>query len=136
MEDFKELDFQIDNTEEQIEEKIQEKLGIGLNDLRSALSTYVVDKAEELTHQFTNIVPYGDYEKMLEDNDSMAAFLRDEASKSENWKLQWLEITKTEVPMLHFCFINTAVDEGEGFTGNVYVGLNGKIKHVFAQGDS
>lgn len=134
MEDFKELDLLPEDTEETVEVKLKEKVGIGLADLRAALRTYVVNKAEELTHDFQNITPYGDYEKILEDNDSMATFLRDEASKSENWKLIWIQTTNVAVPMLQFCFSNTAVDEGEGFVGNVYLGLNGKIKHAFAQG--
>lgn len=136
MEDFKELDFKIDDTEEMVEAKLKEKLGTGLDVIKQSLTSFVLDKAEELTHQFVNIVPYGDYDKILEDNDSMADFLRTEASKPENWKLQWLETTKAAIPMLHFCFKNTSVDDGEGFTGNVYVGLNGKVKHAFAQGDA
>jgi len=136
MEDFKELDFKVDDTEEMVEAKLKEKLGTGLDEIKQSLTAFVIDKAEELTHQFVNIVPYGDYDKMLEDNDSMAEFLRTEASKPENWKLQWLETTTATIPMLHFCFKNTSVDDGEGFVGNVYVGLNGKVKHAFAQGDS
>lgn len=136
MEDFKELDFKADDTEETVEAKLKEKLGVGLDDLKIPLTAFVTEKAEELTHQFANIVPYGDYDKILEDNESMATFLRSEASKSENWKLQWIETTKTAVPLLQFSFKNTAVDDGEGFVGNVYLGLNGKVKHAFAQGES
>lgn len=135
MEDFKELDFLPEDTEETVEAKLKEKLGIGLADLKLSLTTYVINKAEELTHDFANITPYGDYEHILEDNDGMATFLKDEASKPDNWKLLWVQTTKAGVPMLQFCFSNTAVDEGEGFVGNVYLGLNGKIKHAFAQGD-
>lgn len=136
MEDFKELDLKEDDTEESVEAKLKEKLGVGIADLKASLTAFVVEKAEELTHQFANIVPYGDYDKILEDNDSMATFLRAEASKSENWKLQWIETTKSAVPMLKFSFKNTSVDDGEGFVGNVYLGLNGKVKHAFAQGES
>jgi len=136
MEDFKELYFKPDDTEEIVETKIQEKFGISLTEIKTSLTTFVVEKAEELTHQFVNIVPYGDYDKILEDNDQMAYFLRAEASKAENWKLQWVQTTSSAVPLLQFCFYNTSVDDGEGFIGNVYLGLNGKIKHAFAQSES
>lgn len=136
MEDFKELDFLPEDTEETIEVKLKEKLGLSLLTLKETLTTFVVDKAEELTHQFVNIVPYGDYDKILENNDDMATFLKAEASKPENWKLQYIETTKSAVPMLQFSFKNTSVDDGEGFVGNVYLGLNGKVKHVFAQGEA
>lgn len=136
MEDYKDLGFVKEDTAETIDEKLKEKLGITLADIKVPLSNYLKDKAEELTHQFPNIVPYGDYDKMLEDNDSMADFLRNEASKPENWKISWIEPVKGKLNLIQFGFECTAIDDGETFKGHVFIGMNGSIKHAFAQYDS
>lgn len=117
--------------EEQWSLQIQEKLGISLAELKSAISSWMVNHAEELSLNFLTVTPHGDYGKMMEDNDEMADFFRKEASSPQYWKLSG---GKTEGEnMFQFCFDCTAVDEGESLRGYVYVGKSGKIRHAFAQ---
>ncbi len=135
MEDFKELNFKPEDTSDAIDQILQEKLGVSLETLKQALAAYVQDKAEELALQLPNIVPYGDYEKLLENNDDMSKFLREEASKVENWDLKWIQPSESKVKLLEFAFNCKAVDEGEALKGFVFLGLTGIIKHAFVQGE-
>lgn len=112
----------------------QEKLGVSIEQLKQSLSEYVVSHAEELTHEFVNIAPLGDYSKLLEDNDSMAEFLKTEAHKSEHWYLVGISPSDVQKNLISFSFGNKAVDDGENFEGFVYVSFQGKIRHAFAQG--
>lgn len=114
---------------------IQEKLGVSFEMFKQALSDYTVSHAEELTHEFTNIAPLGDYSKLLEDNDSMAEFLKTEAHKPEHWYLVGVrEPDEKHKNLITFSFGNRAVDDGENFEGFVYVSFQGKIRHAFTQG--
>ena len=136
MEDFKEFDLSKLETVEQIEAYVQEKLGMNFSEVKARLSSNVKDKAEELTHEFTNIAPYGEYDKMLEDNDSMADFLRAEAAKDENWLLQELQVVKSGgQDMLQCMFVNKSVDDGTSLEGHVFLSKTGKIRHAFVQGN-
>ena len=135
IEKFEDLDLENAETAEQVDEKLQEKLGINLAELKEHLAGYVVGHAEEMTHEFTNIAPHGDYSKILEDNDSMATFLKDEASKPEQWHLQGLTVSDIQKNLLQFHFANKAVDDGTTCEGFVYVSFQGKVKHAFAQGN-
>jgi hypothetical protein len=119
--------------EDKVAAKIQEKLGTTLNQMKDALSKSVQERAEELTLDFVNIAPMGDYEKLLEDNDGMADFLKLEAHKPEHWKLESIFVNTVNKELLSFVFKNIAVDDGEGFEGFVFVTKTGKIKHAFAQ---
>lgn len=134
MEDLKELDFSKLETIEQIEEYVKEKLGVDMLAVKGELSAWVQNKAEELTLDFTNIAPYAEYDKMLEDNDSMADFLKAEATKPENWLLRELQVVKhAGQNMLEFIFGNKAVDDGDSLEGYAFVSMTGKIRHTFAQ---
>lgn len=136
MESFEELDFSKLETIDQVEEFLKEKIGADFSAMRSILSASVQDKAEELTHEFTNIAPYADYEKILEDNDSMAEFLKAEAAKDENWSLSEMQIVKhAGQQMLQCIFNNKAVDDGTSLEGYVFVSKSGKIRHAFTQGN-
>jgi hypothetical protein len=129
--DWKELGLVDGGGEEQWSQQIKEKLGLSVDELKSAISKWMETHAEELSLTFLTVAPYGDYGKMMEDNDSMAEFFRKEASKLEHWKLSG---GKTEGEnMFQFCFDCQAVDEGESLRGYVYVSKLGKIRHVFAQ---
>lgn len=129
-------DLGLDKAEsaEEAEKLIQEKLGLSVAEMKQALSNYVVANAEELTHTLVNIAPLGDYGKLLEDNDSMAEFLKTEAHKVEHWELHAARTTDVRNDLLSFEFSNDAIDEGESFQGFVFVSFQGKIKHAFAQG--
>ena len=136
MEDFKEFDLSKLEGVEQIEAYIQEKMGASFSEIKARLSANAKDKAEELTHEFTNIAPYGEYDKILEDNDSMADFLRAEAAKDENWILESLEVVKTGgQDCLQCMFVNKAVDDGTSLEGHVWLSKSGKIRHSFVQGN-
>jgi dsDNA-binding SOS-regulon protein len=119
--------------EDQVAAKIQNKLGTSLEQMKEVLSKSVIDRAEELTLDFVNIAPMGDYDKLLEDNDSMAEFLKMEAHKLEHWKLYKIFVSDVNKDLLSFVFKNIAVDDGENFEGFVFVTKTGKIKHGFAR---
>jgi hypothetical protein len=121
---------------EDIEKKLQEKLGITVKEMQEHLSSYVKEHAEELTHEFVNIAPMGKYDELLEDNDSMAEFLKTEAHKPEHWLLYSIRQNETNQTLISFDFKNAAVDEGESMEGFVFVSKSGKIRHAFAQGES
>jgi hypothetical protein len=114
---------------------LQEKLNIGLDNLRSSLSESVKNRAEELALDLPNIAPYNDYGKLLEDNDSMATFLREEASKPENWFFDTFQEDQTNKNLIKFLFANKAVDDGRVLEGIVFVNKSGIIRHSFAQVD-
>ena len=123
-------------TPEEIEAQLEEKLGIKMDDLRQSLETATKAQAEELSKEFITLAPYGDYEKLLEDETLIAAFIREEASLSKNWKLSYLEQADTRLVselLLEFAFDNIAMDPDEALRGLVYVGANGKVKHVFVR---
>lgn len=119
----------------EIENCIKEKLGINFDMLKKSLSEYTISHAEELTHEFVNISPFGDYEKLLEDNDSMAEFLKTEAHKPEHWRPVGITPSTYKTDLISFHFSNKAVDDGDVFDGFVYVSFQGKIKHAFTQGN-
>ncbi|WP_143507984.1 hypothetical protein [Ectopseudomonas mendocina] len=120
---------------EAVEQKLQEKLGLSVQEMREALSKYTVDNAERLTHEFVNMAPLGDYSKLLEDNDSMAEFLKTEAHKPEHWQLFGVRVSDVNSGLLSFNFSNDSIDDGDVFNGFVFVSMQGKIKHAFAQGE-
>lgn len=133
LKDFEKLEAS--EIEEKISAVLQEKLGVGLESLRNSLSESVKNRAEELSLDLPNIVPYNDYGKLLEDNDSMSAFLRDEAAKLENWLLESIQDDQKNKNLIKFCFLNKAVDDGHVLQGLVFVNKSGVIRHAFAQVD-
>lgn len=121
---------------EQVKTKVQAKLGIDFQDFHQALSQSVQNRAEELTLELPNIAPLGDYGRLLEDNDSMAEFLKTEGHKPEHWKLQAIRASDVSKELLNFSFRNTGVDDGETLTGFVFTTMSGKIKHAFTKVES
>ena len=130
--DFKDLELEDKDTPETLSDKVRAKLGIGLEEMRKALSDSVKTRAAELVEDMLNIAPMGDYEKLTEDKDEMCSFLSEEAHKEEHWKLNFLEMKDNYI---HFSFLNQAIDEGDNFVGSVFVSLSGKIRHAFAFGE-
>ncbi len=143
MQDFKELTFNIPKDEkityEEIEEvfnkELLEKLNISISELKQSISDKLYNKAEELTLELPNIVPYQNYEKVLEDNDSMAQFLKTEGIKLENWKLRDLREAESGLKLFQFTFYSSCVDDGDVLSGHVFIDLKGKIKHSFVKVD-
>ncbi len=136
IESLADLELKEDDKAEDVDKKIQEKLGLSLVEMQQILSQYVLEHAEELTHDFANIAPLGDYSKLLEDNDGMAEFLKTEAHKPEHWRLYSVRQNETNQTLISFDFLNDAVDEGRSFEGFVFVSKSGKVRHAFAQGES
>lgn len=132
MEDFKDLSFADAPTYEEVKNLIQEKLGISIDEMTVAICKYVSLHSEEMALQLPNIAPYADYAKLLEDNDSMAEFLKNEAVKVENWKLFEIKPDSHNDKLLQFSFSCTAVDDGNTVIGFVYISPSGKIRHAFA----
>jgi hypothetical protein len=121
-----------DYEEETVATKIQAKIGTSVLQMQEALSQSVIKRAEELTLDFRNIAPLGDYGKLIEDNDGMCLFLKEEGHKPQHWKLFLIEYHHKR-QLLSFAFANHGVDDGETFEGFVFVTKAGKIKHAFAQ---
>src|SRR5579885_3539720 len=139
MQDSKELEFETLDPEkdliEQIAVRLQEKLGVTVEQMTTALSEWVQAHAEEMTLDMNSLTPFGEYDKTLENNDDMADFLKKEAHKPENWVMHSLGPTKDNPALLQIIFANKAVDDGETVHGYVFVGLSGKIRHAFANGE-
>ncbi|CAB4196835.1 hypothetical protein UFOVP1290_355 [uncultured Caudovirales phage] len=130
-----ELDLKAEDLFEKVSAKLKEALGLSLDEIRAPLIESVKNRAEELTLDMPNIAPYNAYDKLIEDNDGMAEFLKTEASKSENWILSHIQEDSKNNTLLKFHFLNQAVDDGKSFVGLVFVSKSGKIRHAFAQSD-
>lgn len=117
---------------QKLNDKIKEKLEISLEDIKLSLKESVQNNAEEICLDLPNIVPYGDYKNLLENNDDMATFLKEEAAKDENWILYSIE-EDPKTNLLKFSFYNKSIDDGDSFAGFVFVSKSGKIRHAFAQ---
>lgn len=130
---FEELNFEKIKSNEEMDKFLKDNLGIGLFECANALSQDLLVKAKEIAQDMPNLVPYNDYERLLEDKGSITQFLLQEAFKEENWLIQFIEVKDQ---LLELVFFNKAVDEGDLLKGFVFVGLTGKIKHSFVQVNS
>jgi cobalamin biosynthesis Co2+ chelatase CbiK len=130
-------DFNLEETDslETMESKIQDKLGISIETIKQSLSSYLKDKAEEISEEIINIIPYGEYDQIIDDKNKMINFLKEEASKIENWKLFALTMSDVNKSLLQFILKNSAVDEGDVLEGHVLVSKSGVIRHTFVQFD-
>jgi hypothetical protein len=135
IEKYADLGLKDEHKIEEVEAILQEKMGIKLDDLRQAIGNYVQSHSEEMSQQFNNIAPLGDYSNLLEDRDSMSFFLKDEAFKNEHWKLFQIEPHTVHKNLLHFTFKNSAIDDGNTCRGFAFVSLSSKLRHAFARGD-
>ncbi len=115
------------------EKQIQEKLGLKILDLQNAICSYIKNHVDDVAIDFPNIAPKGDYGNLLEDNESMCLFLKEECSKAECWLLMGARTSTERSNLIQFLFDCSAVDDGESLKGFVYVSKDGKIRHAFAQ---
>jgi hypothetical protein len=138
MENFKEVfeEFRKTKEPEDLDRILKEKLGIGFAECQQALCDSLQERAEEMSQDMTTMAPHGDYGKLMEDAESIAKFLREEASKPEHWKIEFIELRKESDQLMEMIFFNKAVDDGDLLKGFVFVGLSGKIRHAFAQVNS
>lgn len=132
MKDYSDLELSNKNTEIEIEEKLNSKLGISLDFLKKELCSYMTNNAESLSKEIKCIFPFSDYSKMIEDQKDIELFLTEEATKCDNWTLY--QISPTD-DLINFTFACLPVNEDFEFKGHVFVSLNGKIKHVFANNE-
>lgn len=112
--------------------KLQEKLGLKIVDLQNSIGEWINKNAEELAQEFVNIAPSGDYGALIEDNDGLASYLKQEAAKPEYWEMAGV-VSCADPNMIKFTFDCTIVDDGDTFKGFVFVSKSGKIRHSFAQ---
>lgn len=133
VEDFKDIPFDDAKGAEELEKVFKEHLGIGFQECSEALSKSLIDRGDELLDDMPNLAPYGNYDKLMEDPTAMLQFLKDEASKPENWEIQFVEVKKDKDQLMELVFFNKAVDDGDILKGFVFLGLSGKIRHAFVQ---
>jgi hypothetical protein len=133
VENFKEISFEECKEPEDFDKILREKLGIGFTECSQALCESLQDRAQEVAEDLPSMAPYGDYGKLSEDPEVITKFLRDEASKPENWKIEFIEVRKANDQLMELIFVNKAVDDGDVLKGFVFIGLSGKIRHAFAQ---
>lgn len=119
-------------TIEEMDETLRKHLGIGFAECAQVLSDAVAERAEELVEDMLNMAPYGDYDKITEDKAVMLAFLKEEATKPENWEIQFMD-AKKDSQLMELVFFNKSVDDGDILKGFVFIGLSGKIRHAFPQ---
>ncbi len=134
IEKFEDLELDAIETSDQIEKLIQDKLGVSIDTLKKSIEGYVIENSESLSEEFVTIAPMGDYGKLIENKSDISEFFKTEASKIENWILQ--SINSAAHNLIQFNFINKAVDDCDTLKGSVFVSLQGKIRHAFAQGDN
>ena len=125
----------IEGYRESLFKHIEDKLNLSMSSLTDALAVAVIENAEEISTEFVNIAPLGDYSKIIESNEDMIAFLKEEAHKPEHWKLVEFDQFDKAKKLITFRYDNYAVDDGDTLKGFVYVSFDGKIKHAFAQGE-
>ncbi len=133
VESFKEIPFDEAKGVEDIDKLLQQHLNISVRECAEALSAALKERAEEFVEELTTVAPYGAYDKLMEDPEAIATFLREDASKPENWTLEFLEYKKEKDQLIELIFSNEAVDDGDNLKGFVFVGLSGKIRHAFPQ---
>lgn len=135
IESYDELNLSQDDSLEQVDAKLVEKLGITLSYLQNSLSEYMQKKSDSLAKEFVNIAPNGDYINILEDSESISNFLKSKASSPENFKLREIKLNATKNNLVSFEFSNAAIDNGDSCTGFAYVNFAGKLRHSFVKGE-
>jgi len=132
VDNLKDIKFDDAKNTEDMDKILRDNLGIGCTECAQALSENLLTKLEECLEDLPNMAPYGDYDKLTEDPQVILTFLKEEASKPENWKLQFVD-REEKSQLLKLMFFNMAVDDGDILKGFVFIGLSGKIRHAFAQ---
>lgn len=132
MGNYEDLNISCKDDESVINEKLLSNLGVSLLDLKKELCLYVSNNSFELAKEIKVIFPYGDYSKMIENKEEISLFLKEEASKIDNWIL--FKVAPNE-DLMNFTFACLPVNEDFEFKGHVFISLNGKIKHSFITND-
>lgn len=130
---FKDIPFDDAKKPEDVDKLLQEHLGISVQQCTEALATSLQERGDEYVEELISVAPHGNYEKLIEDPAAIAKFLKEEAYKSEHWKLELLGVRSEKDQLVELIFLNTAIDDGDTLKGYVFVGLSGNIRHVFPQ---
>ncbi len=133
IESYNDLEITKEDEAEDIEKKVQEKLGLSFNQMYERLADYINDNVDIVIEDMINIAPYGDYGELLEEVGGMVDFLKLEVIKPENWRLEGVKSMNEQA--LQFRFASEAVDDGDTFKGFVVVSFAGKIQHAFCHGE-
>jgi hypothetical protein len=129
------LDHHEEGFWEKVDQSLKEHLDLSLEILKQKVCDSIKERAEETALDLPNIAPYGDYGAMMEDNDSMAQFLKNEASKAENWMLYSIQPDQTNKSLIKFILKCKAVDDGDVLQGLVFTNKSGVIRHTFCRVD-
>jgi hypothetical protein len=132
IDNLKDIKFDDAKNAEDMDKILRDNLGIGCMECAQVLSEDLLTKLEDCLEELPNMAPYGDYDKLTEDPQVILKFLKEEASKPENWKLQYVD-REEKSNLLKLIFFNMAVDDGDILKGFVFIGLSGKIRHAFTQ---
>lgn len=125
------LGIKSDHKEEDIDKIIQEKMNVSILNLKQAIFAQLIEYSEKISEDIVNIIPFGDYDKLIEEPKDIVRFLREESIKPEYWDLSYIE--DVDGGILKFVFYCNMVDEGNTLKGFTFISKDGKIKHVFAQ---
>lgn len=122
---------------EQVDALLQEKLHISFADMRTLLHESLHERASQVAADFLVMTPYNNYDKLLEEQSHIANFLRHEACKDDNWEPNYVGTSRDpKMPnMIEVLFNNKAVDDGDAVCGYIFLNYEGKVLHVFVQGD-
>jgi hypothetical protein len=134
---FDEFGLLPDDKQEDIERKIQEKLGITFQEMHIKLAEYIESNIDDILDGLINIAPHGDYELLMEiedgDREKMKKFLLSDVTRSEYWELERFNVSDSND--IKFVFSSKAVDAGDTFKGFVLVNFIGKILYAFCHGE-
>ena len=135
IESFDDFGLLPDDKQEDIERKVQEKLGVSFQEMIAKLAEYIKSNVDDIVNNIINIAPHGNYELLIEDEDKegMKKFLLSDVVKPEYWELERFKVSDSND--IKFIFSSNAVDDGETFKGFVLVSFAGKILHAFCQGE-
>ena len=95
IENIKDLGLVKEEGEEATSNKLKEKLGLSLDDLKAYLTKWLLENSDHVASELINIAPFGDYELLIEDTHAMSMFLAD--IKPETWGLRQVETIQNQV---------------------------------------
>ena len=118
-----------------IMQSLKRNVNVRISDLKKTFKSYLAENAEEVASGIVTIAPFGEYAGLLDEPETITAFLRGEASKPENWKIIDIKpMTNEDRALVEFKFSSIAADDGDCLTGFVYVDAQGEVMHSFVHG--
>lgn len=135
---FEDLGLTGEEDATQVQAILEEGLEIKFEDILERLNSCLRERASEVAENFLVMVPFEDYDKLLEEQPQMVQFLREQAAQSKHWQPKYIGNSRDKkLPnMVELLFNNTAVNDGEAVMGYVFLSFSGKVLHLFVRGDS